>query len=191
MTTALQTKKWNTTLNYIVGKKIAEQALGFLTTAGERITAASTLAEAMRGALDEATPFLADWLSVRLTASETEYVSSSKGATASSEQYRELAKLLAGGTAPLTLSVASGEVSPEHPDGELLRHAAAAGVGSAVVLPLVTNGNTLGLLTAFRVTARTDSEFTDAACRLLTDLAGRLALVAAAFASRADGHESA
>ncbi|MEO7193518.1 MAG: GAF domain-containing protein [Pseudonocardiaceae bacterium] len=193
-TAPTDTKSWNTTLNYIVGKKIAEQALGFVTTVGECITEASTLEQAMQGALDQAVPFLADWLSASLAADgldgqPTEYISSSRGATAQPDQYRTLAAGLGArtGRTQLTLSVATAVISPAQPhdatDG-LLRQVADAGVGSAVVLPLAANGRTPGLLTAFRVAGRRDPEFDNAALRLLTDLAGRLALAAEVFAAR-------
>jgi hypothetical protein len=187
--TATPEKAWNTTLEYIVGRKRAEQALGFLTTAGDRLTEAATLPEAIEGALGQAAPYLADWLSVSLTGSDATYAASSRGATADQDTYRSLSAALAGltegGRVPVALSAAESTVSPQQPGGaaELVRQAADAGVATAVAVPLTAYGRHCGLLTAYRVTGRRDPQFGEASMRLLNDLAGRLAGAALAFAA--------
>ncbi len=196
--TATQEKAWNTTLEYIVGRKRAEQALGFLTAVGDRITTAGTLPEAVDGALEQAAPYLADWVSVSLApsgadGSDRTYTASSRGAGAAPDAYRSLADALAelteGGRISVALSAVDSTISPQQQGSAsgLLLQAVDAEVAAAVVIPLTAHGRTCGLLTAFRSSGRRDAQFGEAALRLLTDLAGRLGSAAQTFAAHPAG----
>lgn len=197
MTISTVTKSsWHTTLDYITGRKRAEQGLGFLTTAGDRLNGATTLTDAVQGAIDIAVPFLADWIAVDLALVDTNpkpasYVASSQGASANPSLYYELSanlnKYARPGGRLLVLSAAKAtDCTQRFSDisGEISRQATNADIASAAVIPMIANGYQPGLLTALRVSQRRDPEFGEAALLLLGDLAKRLAATTQIFITR-------
>jgi GAF domain-containing protein len=188
---------WKTTRDYVLGKKRAEEALGFLTSAGACIANAMTFPDAAQGTIDLTTPFLADWTSISLfapggEASTCDFVSSSRGAVKPRETYQDLALALSAlvghdegaAKAPVTVSATNGADTSDDIAKHLLGQAQDAGVAAAIAIPLIANGRVQGSLVALRVAARRQPDFGDAALLLLSDVSSRLAGAAELFALR-------
>jgi hypothetical protein len=195
---------WAVTLDYIVGKKRAEEALGFLIACGAALDAAQTHRDGVDGVLRLTVPHLADWAAADFRPAPGLAAGALRTARrvldADPGQLEELTSALGArlpawgsraGAAPLllfasaaelrTVAARPGEPWPAAKAPELARLAAAAGVESALILPL----RDFGTLTLVRMADRADGPFGAGAVELAIDVARRLSSVSAAFLAQA------
>ena len=200
---------WNITLDYILGKKRAEEALGFLIACGGALDAAATHADAVDDVLALAVPYLADWAGAdfeRAPGLARDPVRRGRSTPdGASERFEAFAASLAervrpasaADRAPLLLigetgelyavgrSGRDGEPVAARPDSGLADAAAAAGVASALAMPLQRFDRWFGTLVLLRTANRADANFEAGPVELAVDVARRLSWVTDAFASRA------
>lgn len=205
---------WNVTLDYILGKKRAEEALGFMIACGGALDAAAGHADAVGAVLALAVPYLADWAGADFEQAPGlagEPVRRSRSAPdGASEQFEAFAASLAGHLraappaerAPLLLigeraelytvgAPGRGAEPAAQPDSRLADAAAAAGVASALAVPLRRFDRWFGTLVLLRTVNRPDPSFEAGPVELAVDVARRLSWVTDAFAASAAGSAAA
>jgi hypothetical protein len=194
---------WAVTLDYILGKKRAEEALGFLVACGGALNAAPGHAEAVRAVLELTVPHLADWARASFAPGAGIEPSAVRGSLRLPDTVDGPATQLsaaledAAGAQPaagFALAVPDGvlatiagpvESRTERSAPDLARLAAAAGVESALVLPVAAAGRSRGVLTLLRTANHSDGAFAPGPTELAVDLARRLAWATEAFLARA------
>lgn len=214
-TSARSADSWGITLDYILGKKRAEEALGFLIACGGALEAAASHVEAVQSVLALSVPYLADWAGADFEPAPglaQDPVRRSRTVDdCAPEQLEPLAAALAerirraspADQATLLLTADSGELhavaadrgsgQPAAPrtDPQLADMAATAGIASALAVPLRRFDRQWGTLILLRAAKRSDAQFEAGPVELAVEVARRLSWVTDAFAARAAGPAAA
>ena len=181
---------WAATMDYIVGRKRAEEALGFLAACSRELADTLAYETAMSRVASYAVPFLAGWCTFDLLESgdgPTQTIAEQRISQLSSEQTKRMREFLhqpdgptAHGMAwvtstrrPLAYSDAKGLA--DACNQATLAAAQRVGIRSALVVPLLARDQLLGFITLVRTGAHKQQRFGPADVALVDELARRVA----------------
>lgn len=163
-------ERFSLAIEYVIGRKHAEEALGFLAACGAELTAAADPEQGLRRVAQLSVPFLADWCAIDVELPGGRSVSTVEASVeADAAQFREL--LPAG--APIAYTAASGVACAR--DGDALERARAHGIRSALSVPVEAQGQRLGSISIVRVRERRVTDIGAGTVALVEELARRVA----------------
>ncbi|MBB5953674.1 GAF domain-containing protein [Saccharothrix tamanrassetensis] len=174
---------WGVAIRYIVGRKSAEEALGFLAHCGAALTRTPDLGAALRDVTRASVAFLADIGRISLVEGEElvestrEHVAGLDPAVVDSQlDFLDDGAAGRGDRTPDVL--AARRTAVYAPSGSVaaasLAEAEERGVLSALLVPLVVRGQVFGVLTLVRAGVRKKAEFGAADVALAEELARQI-----------------